>query len=76
VIRVAESLDRSRRVAGELSEDECRLGLFDEQGDRVVARGSAGRRLLVEDGHGASGGTPILSSPIAWRRRRRPVVLS
>ena len=31
-----------------------RLGLFDEQGDQVVAPGSTGRRLLVEDDHGAS----------------------
>jgi hypothetical protein len=58
--------------------DRCehRLGLFDEQGDRVVAPGSTGRRLLAEDDHGASGGTPISSSPIAWRRAsaaRRPL---
>ena len=38
------------------------------QGDRVVAPGSTGRRLLVEDDRGASGETPISSSPIAWRR--------
>jgi hypothetical protein len=54
----------------------ARLGLVDEQGDRVVAPGSTGRRLLVEDDHGASGGTPILSSPIAWWRASVPVVLS
>jgi hypothetical protein len=46
------------------------------KGARVVAPGSTERRLLVEDDHGASGGTPILSSPIAWRRAsaaRRPL---
>jgi hypothetical protein len=43
VIRVAEELDRSRRVAGALPDDKCRLGLLDEQGDRVVAPGSTVR---------------------------------
>jgi hypothetical protein len=42
VVRVAEQLNRSRRAAGEPSEDEYRLGLFDGQGDRVVAPGSTG----------------------------------
>jgi hypothetical protein len=36
VIRVAEELDRSRRVAGALPDDKCRLGLLDEQADVVV----------------------------------------
>jgi hypothetical protein len=52
------------------------LGLFDEQGDRVVAPGSTGRRLLVEDDDGACGGTPILSRRMVWRRAsaaRRPL---
>ena len=47
------------------------------QGDQVVAPGSTACRLLVEDDHGASGGTPIMPSPMAWRRasaaRRRPL---
>ena len=46
----------------------ARLGLVDQQGDEVVAPSSTGRRLLVEDDRGASGGAPISSSPIAWRR--------
>jgi hypothetical protein len=46
------------------------------QGDQVVAPGSTGRRLLVEDVIGATGTTPISSSPIAWRPASAPVVLS
>jgi hypothetical protein len=46
------------------------------QGDQVVAPGSTGRGLLVEDDHGTSAGTPISRSPTAWRRpsaARRPL---
>jgi hypothetical protein len=53
----------SRGPGGDAGNNPCRW-----QGDRVVAPGSTGRRLLVEDDDGASGGTPILSSPMAWRR--------
>ena len=56
---------------GEAGNNPC-----SRQGDQVVAPGSTGRRLPVEDDHGASGGTPILSSPMAWRRAsaaRRPL---
>jgi hypothetical protein len=39
-------------------------------------RAPTGRPLLVEDDHDASGGTPVLSSRVAWRRAsaaRRPL---
>jgi hypothetical protein len=36
VIRVAEHLDRGRRVAGALPDHNCRLRLLDEQGHVVV----------------------------------------
>ena len=49
--------------SGDSRNNPCR-----RQSDRVVAPGSTGRRLLVEDDRGASGETPISSSPIAWRR--------
>jgi hypothetical protein len=39
-------------------------------------RARRGRRLLVQDDHGLSGGTPIFSSPMRGGARRRPVVLS
>jgi hypothetical protein len=54
----------------------ARLGLFDEQADEVVARGSTGPSCWLRTTIGASGRTPISSRRIAWRRRRRPVVLS
>ena len=56
---------------GDSRDNPCR-----RQGDRVVAPGSTGRRLLDEDDRGASGGAPALSSPTAWRRApaaRRPL---
>jgi hypothetical protein len=56
---------------GDAGNDPC-----SRQGDRVVASGSTGGRLLVEDDHGSSGEAPILSSRIAWRRpsaARRPL---
>jgi hypothetical protein len=61
----------SRGPCSDAGNNPCR-----RQGDPVVAPGSTERRLLVEDDHGASGRTAISSSPIGWRRRRRPVVLS
>jgi hypothetical protein len=58
-----------RGPCGDAGNKPCR-----RQGDQVVAPGST--RLLVEDDYGASGGTPILSSPMACRpasTARRPL---
>lgn len=74
-MRLAEQLDASR-LAGALPDDKRRLRLLDEQGDRVVAPGSTGRRLLVEDDHGASRGRRYRAARLRGGRRRRPVVLS
>jgi hypothetical protein len=51
-------------------------GLIDEQGDQVVASSSTGRRLPVEDDHGASGARRYRAARFAWRAAsaaRRPL---
>jgi len=61
-VRGRRACRSSRGPPGDAGNNPCR-----RQGDRVVAPGSTGRRLLVEDDHGASGGKPISRRAIAWR---------
>jgi len=61
----------SRGPCGDAGNNPCR-----RQGDQVVAPSSRGRRLLVEDDHGASGGRRYRAARLRGGRRRRPVVLS
>jgi len=56
---------------GDACNNPCR-----RQADEVVARGSTGPSCWLRTTIGASGRTPISSRRIAWRRRRRRVVLS
>jgi hypothetical protein len=61
----------SRGPCGDARNNPCR-----RQGDQVVAPSSTGRRLLVEDDHGASRGRRYRAARLGGGRRRRPVVLS
>jgi CheY-like chemotaxis protein len=72
----ARRAQRARGRARSTARLRARLRRLRLQGDQVVAPSSTGRGLRVEDDHGASGGTPILSSPMAWRpasAARRPL---
>ena len=68
IARRRRACRRSRAPRGDAGNNPC-----SRQGDQVVAPGSTGRRLPLEDNRDASGGTPMSSSPVAWRK---PVVRS
>jgi hypothetical protein len=57
--------------SGDSRNNPCR-----RQGDQVVAPSATGRRLLVQDDHGASRGRRYRAARLRGGRRRRPVVLS